>query len=66
MLLEIPMMTMNTRHYSKGRKGLSVVVTSLIILVFSVLLAIMAINYTNGLTRARMKRIRRIRNSGSI
>lgn len=55
MLLEIPMMTMNTRHFFKSRKGLSVVVTSLIILVFSVLLAMMAINYTNGLTRARMK-----------
>ena len=49
------MMIMNTRHLFRGRKGLSVVVTSLIILVFSVLLAMMAINYTNGLTRARMK-----------
>jgi len=36
------------------RKALSIVVTTLIILVFSVLLALTAISYTNGLTRARM------------
>lgn len=45
----------NSRRLFSSKKGLSTVVTTLIILVFSVLLAMMAINYTNGLTRARMK-----------
>jgi len=39
----------------KKRKGLSLVVTTLVILTFSVLLALTAINYTNGVTRANMK-----------
>ena len=48
------MNTPNPRHLRR-RKGLSIVVTTLIILTFSVLLALTAINYTNGLTRSRMK-----------
>ena len=39
----------------RRRRGLSEVVTTLIILAFSVLLALTAIVYTNGVTRARMK-----------
>ena len=37
------------------KKGLSTVVTTLIILAFAVLIALTVIIYTNGLTRARMK-----------
>lgn len=37
------------------KKGLSTVVTTMIILAFAVLLALTVIIYTNGLTRARMK-----------
>jgi hypothetical protein len=48
-------MSLPKPHHPKRRKGLSIVVTTLIILTFSVLLALTAINYTNGLTRSRMK-----------
>lgn len=53
----ITQVTMSTPNPSRHRrrKGLSIVVTTLIILTFSVLLALTAINYTNGLTRSRMK-----------
>jgi hypothetical protein len=44
---------LNVNYSSK--KGLSLVVTTLIILVFSSLLALTLIIYTNGLTRARMR-----------
>ena len=40
---------------TKKHRGLSLVVTTLVILTFSVLLALTAINYTNGVTRANMK-----------
>ena len=53
----IKLITMNTptlSGHSRRRKGLSIVVTTLIILTFSVLLALTAITYTNGLTRSRM------------
>ena len=42
-------------RFMKNRRGLSLIVTTLIMLTFSVLLALTAINYTNGVTRSRMK-----------
>jgi len=50
--------TMNTKNLSKllrKRRGLSEVVVTLILVTFSVLLAVTACAFTNGLVRARMK-----------
>ncbi|MFB0558288.1 MAG: archaellin/type IV pilin N-terminal domain-containing protein [Candidatus Bathyarchaeia archaeon] len=49
------MITRYPREVFHRRKGLSTVVTTLIILAFAVLLALTVIIYTNGVTRARMK-----------
>ncbi len=55
MLWGITMNITNSHRLFKGRRGLSEVVTTMIILAFSVLLALTVIIYTNGVTRARMK-----------
>lgn len=55
MLWEITMNIKNSRKIIRSRKGLSEVVTTIILLTFGVLLALTAIIYTNGVTRARMK-----------
>lgn len=52
---EVTMTITNFRRLLRKRKGLSEVVTTLILLAFGVLLATTVIIYTNGLTRARMK-----------
>ena len=49
------MKTKNSRWARGKRRGLSEVVVTLILLAFSVLLALTASAYTNGVTRARMK-----------
>lgn len=54
-MLLITMITRYPREVFRRRRGLSTVVTTLIILAFAVLLALTVIIYTNGLTRARMK-----------
>lgn len=55
MLWKVTMTIQNPRGLLKSRKGLSEVVTTLILLAFGVLLAMTVVVYTNGLTRARMK-----------
>jgi len=55
LLWEVAMTITNPRRLLRERKGLSEVVTTLILLAFGVLLATTVIVYTNGVTRARMK-----------
>lgn len=55
MLWKITMSIKNSRNIIRSRKGLTEVVTVLILVAFSVLLALTAIVYTNGVTRARMR-----------